>query len=159
MPLRRYYTIPLFNRQPDFIPLFTFLIQRIKRLLLTIDTVFVLVLKRCRTKVNQQTVVYSRRSEIVDKLRLMGGVQCHDRLKFQYQTVLHHDIRPVITYADAFVDDRDGDFLLRQKPRRLQLAHQGIFLHFLKVSGAEVSMHGHCRPNYFVAYFIYIHNS
>ena len=28
-------------------------IDRIKRLLLTIDTVFVLVLKRCRTKVNQ----------------------------------------------------------------------------------------------------------
>ena len=49
-------------------------IDRIKRLLLTIDTVFVLVLKRCRAKVNQ-------------------------------------------------------------------------------------SMHGHCRPNYFVAYFIYIHNS
>ena len=126
---------------------------------MTIDTVFVLVLKRCCTKVDQQTVVYSRRSEIVDKLRLMGGVQRHDRLKFQYQTVLHHDIRPVITYADAFVGDRDGDLLLSPKPRRLQLDHQGVIIHFLKVSGAEVPMHGHCRPDYFVAYFINTHDS
>jgi len=40
-------------------------INRIKRLLLTIDTVFVLVLKRCRGEVNQQTVVYSRRIETI----------------------------------------------------------------------------------------------
>ena len=118
---------------------------------LAIHTVFVLVLKRRSAEIDQKPILYSSRIKIVDKLCLMTGINRRYCFQFQDEPIINYHIGPIISHANAFVINRNWNLLVGLNAKHLQFDHQGVFIHFLKVSRTKVPMHCHRSPNDLIA--------
>ena len=116
------------------------------------------VLKGRVSKVNQQTIINSRSIEAVDELRFMCATQSRYSFQFQNQPIFNYYIGSIISHTNTFIVNRDEHFFFCMKPKSLQLKHQGVFIHLLKIAGPEMTMYGHGRPDNFVTKFINTHN-
>ena len=59
----------------------------------------------------------------------MASIQRRHGLQFQYQTILYYDVCTIIANENTLVVYSNGYLLFRLKAERIQLYHQGIFIH------------------------------
>ena len=88
----------------------------------------------------------------------MCAAQSRYSFQFENQSIYNYYICSIISHTNTFVVDRDGHLFFCMKPQRLQLNHQSVFIHLLKITSPEMTMYSHGRPNNLVTKFINIHN-
>ena len=88
----------------------------------------------------------------------MCAAQSRYSFQFQNQSIFNYYICSIISHTNTFVVDWDGHLFFCMKPQRLQLNQQSVFIHLLKITGPEMTMYGHGRPDNLVTKFINTHN-
>ena len=121
-------------------------------------TILVLILKRVSAEINQETIVYPRRTEIINNLGFVPWQQHVNGLQLYQDCPLDNHVCLIIPHTHSLIVNRYWHLLVNIQPKPMKFNSKCILIHFLKKTRAKVAMNRHGRSNYLIAQIINIHN-